>query len=315
MSSSLVPPCPARPDARPRRLSALHEWPTWLVLGGCYGGWLALLVAHRALGPLWVVPAALLVTLHSSLQHELLHGHPTRSRRLNEALGFPALGLFVPYRRFRDLHIAHHRDENLTDPYDDPESWYVAEERWQRAGPVLRRLLACNGTLAGRMLIGPALGLVGFWHAEWRAARTGRDGIASAWRAHAAGLAPVLAALLLAGVNPVFYALAVAYPAMSVLMIRTFVEHRAAEAVPERTVVVEAGPLPSLLFLNNNLHAVHHHAPGLPWFALPAAWRRSRQRVLATNGGYHFPGGYAAVARRWLFARREPIVHPARLTR
>jgi hypothetical protein len=63
-----------------------------------------------------------------------LHGHPTRSAALNEALVFPALGLFVPYRSFRDTHLRHHNDANLTDPYDDPESWYLPLPEWNRAG-------------------------------------------------------------------------------------------------------------------------------------------------------------------------------------
>lgn len=290
---------------------AFVEWPTWALLGGCYGAWVAVLHgADSALGPFWIPLAIPLLVLHSSLQHELLHGHPTRSRRLNELLALPALGLFVPYRRFRDLHVAHHRDECLTDPYDDPESWYVSAERWRAHGRLMRGLLALNATLLGRVTLGPALALAGFWRADIEAIVRGEPGVGRAWLVHAAALVPVFLVLLVTGVHPLLYAFAVAYPAMSVLMIRSFVEHRAAEAVPERTVVVEAGAFASLLFLNNNLHAIHHESPSLPWYALPAAWRASRERVLARNGGYHFPDGYAGVARRWLLRRREPVVHP-----
>ena len=297
-----------RHPANTRRTTG--EWRTWLLIGGCYGGWLAVLIGHAALGPLWVAAAVLPVALHSSLQHELLHGHPTRHRWLNELLALPALGLFVPYRRFRDLHIAHHRDERLTDPYDDPESWYVGADDWAASGPLTRGLLALNATLLGRVVLGPALALAGFWRADARAIRRGESAVARAWALHVAALLPVLGVLAALGIHPLLYAAAVAYPAMSVLMIRSFVEHRAAEAVGERTVVVEAGRLTSLLFLNNNLHAVHHAAPSLPWYALPAAWRASRESVLEGNGGYHFPDGYLGVARRWLLAPREPVVHP-----
>ena len=52
---------------------------------------------YEQIGPvLFVLIAAPLVTLHSSLQHEALHGHPTRSAALNEALVFPPLGLLFP---------------------------------------------------------------------------------------------------------------------------------------------------------------------------------------------------------------------------
>jgi len=51
-----------------------------------------------------------------SLQHEALHDHPFANRHLNEALVFPALAVFVPYRRFRTTHLQHHHDPALTDP-------------------------------------------------------------------------------------------------------------------------------------------------------------------------------------------------------
>jgi len=66
----------------------------------------------------------LAAAMHSSLCHEALHGHPTRLKWLNEALVFAQLSLVIPYGRFHDLHLVHHTDENLTDPYDDPESNY-----------------------------------------------------------------------------------------------------------------------------------------------------------------------------------------------
>ncbi|MBR7508578.1 fatty acid desaturase, partial [Mycobacterium tuberculosis] len=67
-----------------------------------------------------------------SLQHEALHGHPTRSGWLNELLVSLPLGLFYPYRRYKHLHLKHHADERLTDPYDDPESYYRALGDWDK---------------------------------------------------------------------------------------------------------------------------------------------------------------------------------------
>ena len=299
-----------RKDDRP--LFPAREWPTWALMLACQGAWLAVVLGHGALGPAWAFAAVPFTVLHASLQHEALHGHPTASRRLNELLVFPALGLFVPYRRFRDLHVRHHVDERLTDPHDDPESWYVDAGDWSRTGPVTRALLRANATLLGRISIGPALAVAGFWRSEWRAARRGVPDVRRAWLVHAAALVPVLLALGAAGLPVLLYAAAVAYPAMSVLMVRTFVEHRAAGRVGERTAVVEAGPLMSLLFLNNNLHAVHHRVPSLPWYALPARWREERETTLLANGGYHYPGGYRSVAARWLVRVREPVVHPGR---
>ena len=99
------------------------EWGTLALMLGCYALWGGVLLYLPGVSLiLTVLCLGCLAGLHSSLTHEALHGHPFRSRLLNEALMFLPLTLFVPYGRFRDTHLAHHRDERLTDPYDDPES-------------------------------------------------------------------------------------------------------------------------------------------------------------------------------------------------
>ncbi len=98
------------------------ELPTVVLLCCTYLAWAAVTGFAAALGPWLAVPLlALVLAQHSSLQHEVIHGHPTASARLNAALVFPALGLLMPFERFRDLHLAHHFDPALTDPHDDPE--------------------------------------------------------------------------------------------------------------------------------------------------------------------------------------------------
>ncbi len=289
---------------------AAREWPTWVALVACYAIWFLAIVWHDVLGWLWFVPAALMVAFHSSLQHEALHGHPTRSGLLNEVLVFPALGLFVPYRRFRDTHLRHHNNVLLTDPYDDPESWYLSRRDWHHTSPSMRCLLAVNATLAGRILIGPALALYGFWRNDLRLILAGDRSVIRAYFLHLAGAVPVMALLVWAGVPLWIYGLCAAYPGMSILMIRTFIEHRAEETVSERTAVVEAGIVMRLLFLNNNFHAVHHDHPCMPWFELPATWQQQKLETLRCNAGYYYPGGYLQVALHWLLRRREPIEHP-----
>ena len=98
------------------------ELPTLALVFLVYGGWLGVTLAYSH-WPLWIVAllAAPLITLHSSLQHEILHGHPTRWRRLNRLIGIVPLSLWLPYERYRQTHLVHHVDERLTDPLDDPE--------------------------------------------------------------------------------------------------------------------------------------------------------------------------------------------------
>jgi len=287
-----------------------REWPTWVALAVCYTIWLSAITWHDVLGWFWVAPAMLMATFHSSLQHEALHGHPTRSGALNEILVFPAIGLFVPYRRFRDTHLRHHNNVMLTDPYDDPESWYLSRHDWHHTSPLMRGLLNINSTLGGRILVGPALALYGFWRNDLKLVRAGDRQVLRAYIMHFTGVVPVIALLVWLDIPLWTYGLFVAYPGMSILMIRTFIEHRAEKLVAERTAVIEAGLLMRLLFLNNNYHAVHHSHPFVSWSGLPDIWRQHRAKILRDNGGYHYPGGYLQVAWCWLLRRREPVEHP-----
>ena len=104
---------------------ARSEWPTWLLLIGVYGAWFALLLGSPVIGA-W--PATLLLVpllvLWLSVQHELLHGHPTRLPWLNKLLGYTPFAVWYPYTLYRDSHLRHHRDEDLTLPGLDPESRY-----------------------------------------------------------------------------------------------------------------------------------------------------------------------------------------------
>ncbi len=289
--------------------STRAEWPTFAVLAACYAAWGLACLAHGTLG-LWFVPiAGYLVTLHSSLQHEALHGHPTGNARINEALVFPAIGLFVPYRVFRRTHLKHHRDSRLTDPYDDPESAYLARRDWDSLSRGLRLALRINQTLLGRLIIGPALSIQSGLARDIALLRQGDAFTRNAYLAHMAGIVIALGfAIGIAGVPLLLY-LAAAYAGYALLMLRTFAEHQASEAVGERTAIIEAEGVFALAFLNNNLHAVHHANPRAPWYDLPALYRQNRAAVLAGNGGYRFEG-YRAIFARHAFRAKEGIIHP-----
>ena len=120
----------------------------WITLGlflGCVAIWAVGLFIF----PGWSMGAAfmtvvLALVLHASLTHEVLHGHPFPSRLASEALVVVNPGLFIPYLRFRDLHLAHHQDANLTDPYDDPETNYLDPAVWARLPRALRMVLRAN---------------------------------------------------------------------------------------------------------------------------------------------------------------------------
>ncbi|MEQ9812519.1 MAG: fatty acid desaturase [Azospirillaceae bacterium] len=292
------------------RSRAAVEWPTLLVTLGCYAAWLAATAMAATIGLMpAILVTALTITLHSSLQHETIHGHPLPSRRLSEGLVFPALGLVQPYGRFRDSHLAHHRTANLTDPLDDPESNHLVAARWAALPWPCRAVLAANNTLLGRFLIGPAMGTLSLAVGDVRALLRGERGIAAAWAWHGLALLPVLAWLAFVATLPFWAYLVAAYLGMSILRVRTFLEHQPHDDRARRSVIIEdRGPL-AFLFLNNNLHAVHHAYPGAPWYRLPALYRRGRDVFLRRNGGYRY-GSYREIARRHLLSAKDPVVHP-----
>ena len=67
----------------------------------------------------------------------------------------------------------------------------------------------------------------------------------------------------------------------------------------------------SLLFLNNNLHVVHHSYPSLPWYELPRRFRAEREAILRANGGFRF-AGYREIVSRYALAAKDAPIHPRR---
>ena len=287
------------------------EWPTWAILAAVYGGWLAL-TWHAATLPWWVVLLAggWLTAWHGSLQHEAIHGYPTRSPRLNAALVWLPVGLWMPYSIYRETHVEHHESALLTDPATDPESFYVSPEAWARMGRLRRGVHVVNQTLAGRLCIGPALIAGRFWLGEARRLLRGDFAHGRAWAGHVVGVALVFG--WTAGIcelSIAAYVAMFAWPGLSLTLLRSFAEHEPATEAGRRTVIVESGRFGSLLYLNNNLHAVHHAFPGLPWHSIPAA-RRARRGMFVGPEGPRIHRGYAAIARRYLLRPRDYPVHP-----
>lgn len=293
-----------------RRERTRFEWPTFLLLFFTYSVWATVTIFYAAIDPWLALPIlAMVLAFHSSLQHEIIHGHPFRDQRLNDALVFPAIGLLIPYERFRTTHLAHHFDPLLTDPYDDPESNYLDPAVWNRLRRPTRAILALNNTLIGRVTIGAVLGTVWFWGKDIVAMRKGDREVARAYLLHALGTVPVLAWLAILGTIPFWAYLICCWLALSLLRIRTFLEHRAHERHGARSVIIEdRGPL-ALLFLNNNFHAVHHAHPRLAWYQLPAEYARRREEFLRRNDHYVYRS-YIEVLGRYLFHRKDPVAHP-----
>ncbi len=287
------------------------EWPTLGLTIVIYGLWLGLTWFHGAIPwPLLLIGGAWIIAWHGSLQHELIHGHPTRVAAVNRALGLPALALFLPFDRYRALHIAHHRNEYLTDPLEDPETYYWTAIDWHRLHPAARIIVHGSARLAGRLLIGPPWMITRFlWHESGRLWRN-EPGVRAAWAVHLPIAALIVVWLVaVCGISPLHYALLFILPGTALLLIRSFAEHRAAPDAAHRTAVVENARLLGWLFLFNNLHSAHHERPGLPWYRLPRWYRQERSRLLRDNGGLVYQG-YGDVIRRYLIHPHDQPVHP-----
>lgn len=279
------------------------------MLGLCYAIWAGAVFLLPEISLLAsVIGAGVAIALHSSLQHEAIHGHPTRFAAVNAALVFPALALIVPYGRFRDDHLEHHRDERLTDPYDDPETNYLDPQIWARFSAPVRWLWRANNTLLGRMVIGVPLGY-GLWIAsDIGRMRHGARAVISGWLWHLPAVALVIWALAHASMPAWAYGVSV-WIGLGLLKIRTFLEHVAHERCRCRSVIIEdRGPL-ALLFLNNNYHALHHAHPKLAWYKIPSHYRARRDYYLRRNDGYSFRS-YAEVMRRYFLKTKDPVAHP-----
>ena len=300
-----------RTQAAPPHLEA----PTLILAAVIYGGWLLVTVYWRAL-PIWLAApiASWLCAWQMSLQHEVIHGHPTPHARLNDLIGAPPLNLWLPYVLYRDSHRRHHRDDHLTDPLEDPESTYMSAQDWSRAGPFQRWVhRACN-TLIGRLLLGPPRAVATFWGCQAGLIAGGRADLARVWLLHGVGAALVL--IWVCGVCHIAlstYVFGVVYPATALTMIRSLAEHRAAEGAQDRTAVVEHAGLLGLLFLNNNLHLLHHERPHLPWYVLPAEWRAMRADLLTARRAPVYRS-YFEVAVLYALRPHHAGPHPATST-
>jgi fatty acid desaturase len=289
-----------------RRAVRSLEWPTLTVAACCYGIFILITGYYQALPLLLSAPLmALCLTWYGSLQHETIHHHPTSSRRANRLIAALPLTLYLPYRLYRLTHLQHHRHQGryLTDPSKDPESFYAHRSHYQRFGGAGRWLCRAEATFAGRLALGPWLGVMRFWRSELSRVLSGDRTRVLLWLKHLLAVTSVLLWLRFCHVPFLIYALLMVYPSLSLTMLRSFAEHRAARRVSHRTVTVESHPLWQLLFLNNNLHLAHHVHPKLPWYQLPARWAEMRADALRHGLIVH---GYLRIVAQYGL---NPVIH------
>jgi fatty acid desaturase len=288
-----------------------YDGPTWLVALVLYTAWAGLIWFHETF-TWWVVAPAgtYLVAWHFSLQHEAIHSFRSAPKWLRWAVVMPPLGLWLPFPLYHAAHRKHHQNTHLTLPGVDTESFYVLQADWPRLSPFRRLLLRANLTLAGRVLLGPILRLEKLVSRETEKLRNRDFSHVPHWILHIVLVAALFWYISgVAGMPWWQYVLFIAWPAFGLGWVRSFAEHRYGARPGERTAITESNVFWSLLFLNNNLHAVHHVFPKMPWWQIPGYWRAHREQILAHNGNLYFKG-YGEVARRWLLKPYFAPPHP-----
>ncbi|MGC0957861.1 fatty acid desaturase [Pantoea agglomerans] len=298
--------------ARARSWLWRSELPTWLLIGVIYGGWFAVMLNAQMLGRL---PATLLLIVftgwYMSLQHELIHGHPTRWPRVNQLFGTLPLAVWYPYGLYRDSHLAHHRNHTLTEPDEDPETYYLSAARWAKLPRWQQQLIHLRNTFLGRLLLGPLLDVAATFGGMWQALRHGDRPAIAMWLLHGTLLALLFFWMARQGFSPLWYLLAVSYPALALTKVRSFYEHRAADDPLARSVNNEAAWPWRMLFLNLNYHSVHHDLPGVPWYGLRRLYLRDREHYYQRNHGFRVAGYRVWLRQFWV----RPVgvnVHPGR---
>ena len=296
------------------------EWPTVALAVVIYGLWFLTTFFWRDIP--WsalMLAGAWIIAWQMNLQHEIIHGHPTPSRAVNDAIGVWPLSLWLPFSLYRTTHLRHHQDANLTDPFEDPESYYWTAAGWRDLGPFGRALARAQSTLLGRIVLGPAWMIGRFLTDLSRDAWRGKNGARAVLFWHRAQCVPVLVWIIGVCGMPVWVYLACfVYPGMSLAMVRSFAEHRAAAEPEQRTAIVENAPILGPLFLYNNLHVAHHLRGGLPWYQIPTFYRLNRAALIDRNGGLVYRS-YVDVARRYLLTPHDAsgssrLGRPSRMT-
>jgi len=287
------------------------DWPTVWVGIGVYGACGLLTWFHQAL-PWWLILplGGYVVALHGSLQHEAVHGYPFRSRFWNSAFVFPSLWLWLPYSHYRHTHLLHHRNERLTVPDEDPESIYVCAEAFAQMHPLHRAYRQAMTTVAGRLVLGPPYFAARVWREMAGKLRAGDWDYMRPWFIHVPAVAVVLLWVMAVCHIPLWqYVLLYAWPGVSLTVLRSYLEHQGRAEVGHRTVIIETGPIMSLMYLHNNLHALHHLEPAVPWHQRPRRFRERRNELFIWNGGYRYRG-YGEIVVRHFLRPKEPLVHP-----
>ena len=293
-----------------------YALPTWALILLVYTSW-GLFTYYASALSWWVLSpvGAVILCLHGSVQHELIHGHPSPWRWLNDSLGWLPLSLWMPYFQYRHHHRLHHEINTLCEPGLDPESYYHWPHDWHLKHAVMRLLWHINYTFIGRLIIGPWLVVGLFIGSQTKQVIQGftkpfcKTTVLHQlnWMLHLVLVAGVLIWLDYQGVVWWQYIILCVWPGLSLTLMRSYAEHRPGNTNHERCVVIEGSWFTRLLFMNVNIHQVHHEFPHVPWFMVHGHWLRYRQSILVSNGVYFYQDYWSLMMQTMVRQKDSPM--------
>lgn len=273
--------------------------------------WLLSTYFHSALPfGLSLIFGAIVICLYGSYQHEAVHNHPTKNKTINFWMAWPPLHLWIPFESYLKSHLEHHRCEILSDPYDDPESYYWYQADWSKKPTWLKQIYRFNNTFAGRILIGPALSISRYLASETKVIMQGDMDKIRYWTIHLIGCAIILYWVIGIAQMPLWkYFLCYIYAGTSLSLIRSYMEHKPATSWSARTLIVEGSWFSQLLFFNNNFHVLHHEKPEIPWYELKSLYFQQKKRILRENQHYFYKS-YWEIMKKHLFTPKDEPLYP-----
>jgi len=293
------------PDLSSRNKVKNIEWLTLFLFFIVYLGWFLFILNHANLNIIILIIAlCFLVVLHASLQHEVIHGHPTPWTKINHSLTFLSLGLLVPFKLFKETHLLHHRNRYLTDPYDDPESYFLSHKDWLKCNSFVKTILKLNNYLLVRIIFGPSIMIVRMIKTEYQKSKENPE-IKKVWIQHLISVSLIISILWVSGFPILLYLFGIAYPASSILMLRSYIEHTPEQNIKDRSAIIKSNWIMQLLYLNNNFHRVHHDYPDVAWYNLPKLYQ---EKYLTDSK--HVYSGYFYLFKRYAFKQHFPVKHP-----
>lgn len=287
----------------------LTELPTWIAIVSVYLLWW-LILKYFFIIPLSPLILIIILTFHGSVQHELIHGHPTNRQGFNDLLAYPPLALWSPYLVYKISHLKHHEDINLTIPDVDPESYFISKDKWSLLSKSRQKLALFNMTLFGRLFLGPLWYFINLKKELLMSFKKPISKNFVVWFSHEIFVIILLFCIWsFFDIHFLIY-FSCSYIAHSLTMLRSFFEHRPSSNPNHRSVLMQTiWPL-RILYLNNSFHFVHHINPNMSWHLIPSEYKLNQEKYNQSNGNF-IEKGYLKWFKEYLFKPVAKPNHPA----